>query len=86
MLKRKNMTASILDETALDAYYTLTEGGANYGIGLALAAILNSLKNRNTSSPVRIDEDTMDAYLAVSEGSTAWVWVWPQCCKQYRTL
>ena len=51
-----------------DAYYTLTEGGANYGIGLALAATLNSFKNRNTSSPVRIDEDTMDAYLAVSEG------------------
>ena len=49
-------------------YYTLTEGGANYGIGLALAATLNSLKNRSTSSPVRIDEDTMDAYLAVSEG------------------
>ena len=48
--------------------YTLTEGGANYGIGLALAATLNSFKNRNTSSPVRIDEDTMDAYLAVSEG------------------
>lgn len=66
MMNRKNMTASTLDETALDAYYTLTEGGANYGIGLALAA--NSLKNRNTSSPVRIDEDTMDAYLAVSEG------------------
>ena len=55
MMNRKNMTASTLDETALDAYYTLTEGGANYGIGLA-------------SSPVRIDEDTMDAYLAVSEG------------------
>ena len=67
MMNRKNMTASTLDETALDAYYTLTEGGANYGIGLALAATLN-LKNRNTSSPVRIDEDTMDAYLAVSEG------------------
>ena len=59
MMNRKNMTASTLDETALDAYY---------GIGLALAATLNSLKNRNTSSPVRIDEDTMDAYLAVSEG------------------
>ena len=58
MMNRKNMTASTLDETALDAYYTLTEGGANYGI----------FKNRNTSSPVRIDEDTMDAYLAVSEG------------------
>lgn len=28
-----------LDETALDAYYTLTEGGANYGIGLALAPL-----------------------------------------------
>ena len=68
MMNRKNMTASTLDETALDAYYTLTEDGANYGIGLALAAILNSFKNRNTSSPVRIDEDTMDAYLAVSEG------------------
>ena len=68
MMNCKNMTASTLDENALDAYYTLTEGGANYGIGLALAAILNSLKNRNTSSPVRIDEDTMDAYLAVSEG------------------
>lgn len=69
MMNRKNMTASTLDETALDAYYTLTEGGANYGIGLALAAtLLNSFKNRNTSSPVRIDEDTMDAYLAVSEG------------------
>ena len=27
MLNRKNMTASTLDETALDAYYTLTEGG-----------------------------------------------------------
>ena len=40
----------------------------SYGIGLALAATLNSFKNRNTSSPVRIDEDTMDAYLAVSEG------------------
>ena len=66
MMNRKNMTASTLDETALDTYYTLTEGGASYG--LALAATLNSLKNRNTSSPVRIDEDTMDAYLAVSEG------------------
>lgn len=44
MLNRKNMTASTLDETALDAYYTLTEGGANYGIGLALAATLNSFK------------------------------------------
>ena len=43
MMNRKNMTASTLDETALDAYYTLTEGGANYGIGLALAATLNSL-------------------------------------------
>jgi len=64
MMNRKNMTASTLDETALDAYCTLTEGGANYGI----AATLNSFKNRNTSSPVRIDEDTMDAYLAVSEG------------------
>ena len=30
MMNRKNMTASTLDETALDAYYTLTEGGANY--------------------------------------------------------
>lgn len=68
MMNRKNMTASTLDETALDAYCTLTEGGVNYGIGLALAATLNNLKNRNTSSPVRIDEDTMDAYLAVSEG------------------
>ena len=68
MMNRKNMTASTLDETALDAYYTLTESGTNYGIGLALAATLNSLKNRNPSSPVRIDEDTMDAYLAVSEG------------------
>ena len=57
MMNRKNMTASTLDETALDAYYTLTESGTNYGIGLALAATLNSLKNRNTSSPVRIDED-----------------------------
>ena len=64
MMNRKNMTASTLDETALDAYYTLTEGGASYGTGLALAATLNSFKNRNTSSPVRIDEDTM----AVSEG------------------
>ena len=70
MMNRKNMTASTLDETSLDAYYTLTEGGANYGIGLALAATLNSFKNRNTSSPVRIDEDMMDAYLAVSEGSS----------------
>lgn len=70
MMNRKNMTASTLDETALDAYYTLTEGGANYGIGLALAATLHSFKNRNTSSPVRIDEDMMDAYLAVSEGSS----------------
>ena len=26
MMNRKNMTASTLDETALDAYYTLTEG------------------------------------------------------------
>lgn len=68
MMNRKNMTASTLDETALDAYYTLTEGGANYGIGLALAATLNSLKNRNISSPVRIDEDTMDAYYTVTEG------------------
>lgn len=68
MMNCKNMTASTLDETVLDAYYTLTEGGANDGIGLALAAILNSFKNRNTSSSVRIDEDTMDAYLAVSEG------------------
>ena len=68
MMNRKNMTASTLDETALDAYYTLTEGGVNYGIGLALAATLNSFKNRSTSSPVRINEDTMDAYLAVSEG------------------
>ena len=31
MMNRKNMTASTLDETALDAYYTLTESGANYG-------------------------------------------------------
>lgn len=31
MMNRKNMTASTLDETALDAYYTLTEGGANHG-------------------------------------------------------
>ena len=68
MMNRKNMTASTLDETALDAYYTLTEGGANHGIGLALAATLNSFKNRNTSSPVRIDEDTMDAYYTVTEG------------------
>ena len=67
MMNRKNMTASTLDETALDAYYTLTEGGANYGIGLALAATLNSFKNRNTSSPVRIDEDTKDSSLADSE-------------------
>ena len=57
MMNRKNMTASTLDETALDAYYTLTESGTNYGIGLALAATLNSLKNRNTSSPVRILRD-----------------------------
>ena len=57
MMNRKNMTASTLDETALDTYYTLTEGGASYGIGLALAATLNSLKNRNTSSPVRILRD-----------------------------
>ena len=28
MMNRKNMTASTLDETALDTYYTLTEGGA----------------------------------------------------------
>lgn len=41
MMNRKDMTASTLDETALDTYYTLTEGGANYGIGLALAATLN---------------------------------------------
>ena len=68
MMNRNELTASTLDENALDAYYTLTEGGVDYGIGLALAATLNSLKNRNTSSPVRIDEDTMDAYLAVSEG------------------
>ena len=68
MMNRKNMTASTLNETALDTYYTLTEGGANYGIGLALAATLDSFKNRNASSPVRIDEDTLDAYLAVSEG------------------
>ena len=68
MMNRNELTASALDETALDAYYTLTEGGANYGIGLALAATLNSFKNRNISSPVRIDEYTMDAYLAVSEG------------------
>ena len=39
MMNRKNMTASTLDETALDAYYTLTESGTNYGIGLALAAL-----------------------------------------------
>ena len=70
MMNRKNMTASTLDETALDTYYTLTEGGANYGIGLALAATLNNLKNRNTSSPVRIDEDTMDAYLTLTEGGS----------------
>ena len=30
MMNRKNMTASTLDETALDTYYTLTESGANY--------------------------------------------------------
>ena len=29
MMNRKDMTASTLDETALDTYYTLTEGGAN---------------------------------------------------------
>lgn len=58
MMNRKNMTASTLDETALDAYYTLTEGGANYGIGLALAATLNSFKNRNTfSRPYRRGHD-----------------------------
>ena len=86
MMNRKNMTASTLDETALDTYYTLTEGGANYGIGLALAATLNNFKNRNTSFPVRIDEDTwMPIWLSL-RGSTAWVWVWPQCCKPYRTL
>lgn len=50
MMNRNELTASTLDETALDTYYTLTEGGANYGIGLALAATLNSFKNRNTSS------------------------------------
>ena len=74
MMNRNELTASTLDETALDAYYTLTEGGANYGIGLALAATLNSFKNRNTSSPVRIDEDTMDAYLAVNKTffNSAW--------------
>lgn len=44
MMNRKNMTASTLDETALDAYYTLTEGGANHGIGLALAATLQLQK------------------------------------------
>ena len=68
MMNRKNMTASTLNETALDTYYTLTEGGVNYGIGLALAAMLDSFQNRSSSSPVRIDEDTLDAYLAVSEG------------------
>ena len=29
MMNRNELTASALDETALDAYYTLTEGGAN---------------------------------------------------------
>lgn len=71
MMNRKNMTASTLNETALDTYYTLTEGGNNHGIGLALAATLDSFQNRGTSSPVRIDEDTLDAYLAVSEGCNA---------------
>ena len=41
MMNRNELTASTLDETALDAYYALTEGGANYDIGLALAATLN---------------------------------------------
>ena len=77
MMNRKNMTASTLDETALDAYYTLTEGGANYGIGLALAAILlPSVSTRTRWMPI---------WLSL-RGSTAWVWVWPQCCKPYRTL
>ena len=52
MMNRKNMTASTLDETALDAYYTLTEGGVNYGIGLALAATLN-LSLIHISEPTR---------------------------------
>ena len=68
MMNRKNMTASTLDETALDAYYTLTESGTNYGIGLALAATLHSLYNRHPASPVRLDEATKDALLAVSAG------------------
>ena len=68
MMNRKNMTASTLDETMLDAYYTLTEGGSNFGLGLAFADILNCHKNRRT--PVRMDEDMMDAYLTVSEGGS----------------
>lgn len=86
MMNRKDMTASTLDETALDTYYTLTEGGANYGIGLALAATLNSFKNGTPLLPsVSTRTRWMPIWLSL-RGSTAWVWVWPQCCKPYRTL
>lgn len=69
MMNRNELTASTLnDSTMLDAYYTLTEGGSNFGMGLAFAATLNSRKKGRT--PVRVDEDMMDAYLAVSEGSS----------------
>lgn len=69
MMNRNERTASTLnDETMLDAYLTLTEGGNNFGLGLAFASTLNSHKNRRT--PIRMDEDMMDAYLTVSEGSS----------------
>ena len=63
MMNRNELTASTLDETALDTYYTLTEGGANYGIGLALAATLNSIKNRKTAAPVRGHEGFLSGCL-----------------------
>ena len=66
MMNRKNMTASTLDETALDTYYTLTEG----------TPLLPSVSTRTRWMPI---------WLSL-RGSTAWVWVWPQCCKLYRTL
>lgn len=60
MMNRKNMTASTLSETELNAYYTLAEGSGCFGLGLALAAALNSRKKQKPSR-TRIDEDTLAA-------------------------
>lgn len=69
MMNRNELTASTLnDSTMLDAYYTLTEGGSNFGMGLAFATTLNSRKKGRFDD--RMDEDMLDAYLTVSEGNS----------------